>query len=391
MPMSEAGLSGLHSSDYHTFDRVRCTGEKCPSASSSGSVTGVQGGIGSVRGPLCLMLSVLIFAAQPATFQTVNRSRPRVFDPCTTLCGANIVGAATLIPLNYKAWTAANLRALQRQHWFALLASALLYSLLGPMCYYMALSTSISVPTAAILTQFESLQFLVLSRLFLRERIDLWSLCNAALTFLGILVGTVLAPLWLGLPVLGDDQGFQGGGAGGGDILIILSGLCYSCSMLITKRYLSGIPTGILVVFRVLVGGTLYMTFQILLGENDKQLLPFQDSSFWLTQAWYGTTFVTIGTMAFLAGLQHSSPTALSVQGLAQFVLTLAWSALIQGSVPTTPEWMGSAVIAAGVLSSIARSVGVQRQRGGNTTDMLPAQNENPQLRHTATLDRGRL
>ena len=107
------------------------------------------------------------------------------------------------------------------------------YSAAGPLLALKGLEM-VDVPTAAVLQRIESLEFLLMARLFMGEEVTRWTLANAGLTAAGVLLA-LLSP-----PLFGARLEF-----GQGSVLILLAGLCYSSSLVISKRFLSPVPVGI--------------------------------------------------------------------------------------------------------------------------------------------------
>jgi drug/metabolite transporter (DMT)-like permease len=318
-------------------------------------------------GTACLVTAILVFSSNSAVFAEMQAAHP-FFDACNTLCGASVVGIVTLVPYFRHDLTSANAQKLERKHWLALWASTLLYSVFGPLLFYMALSR-ISVPAVAILSRLESLEFLVLSRVFLKEEIDRWSFNNACLTFTGIVVALISPPLFGGTAEFGT-----------GHLFVILSGFCYTLSLFISKRFFVEIPIGIVVVFRVGVGAVVYMVVQVVRNAVTDGLGAYTLAAFWENVVWFALVYVTLGQIVWLNALVAASATTISVGTTSLFVLTLAWSTIIQSRIPTGPELLGSAFIATSVASSILRVVktkGTKQQRAAAAPRLQRRQGSN--------------
>lgn len=204
---------------------------------------------------------------------------------------------------------------------------------------------SITIASAAILTRLESLEFLVLAVLFMSEKVDLWSLSNSALTLIGILVALLSPPLF-GQP-LEFSNGF---------VLMVLSGFFYVASLFVTKKWLSGIPTGILAVLRVGLGTLIYHLTVLLRGSN-VGLVDLYTKAYWSQVWWYALLYVSLAQTVWLTALANADSTTISVGTTTLFVLTLLWAMVLLDSFPTGPQWLGSFFIGASVVSSIARSI----------------------------------
>jgi drug/metabolite transporter (DMT)-like permease len=123
-----------------------------------------------------------------------------------------------------------------------MLLGSVLYSVIGPFLYLTGLAST-DVPTAAIIQRMESLNFLFLAYFALGAPITPWTFFSAALTFCGIVLAVIS-------PVFFDDTIKISTGS----LFILLSGYAFSCSLIISKKYLTDIPVAVLAVFRVSLG-----------------------------------------------------------------------------------------------------------------------------------------
>merc|ERR1711972_1039908 len=240
--------------------------------------------------------------------------------------------------------TCANMKAITKTQWFALIFGTICYSAVGPLLYLMALQ-SITIASAAILQRLESLEFLVLAILFMGEKVDCWSLTNTALTLVGILVALLSPPLFG--QQLEFSQGF---------VLMVLSGFVFVASLFVTKKWLAGIPTGILAVLRLGLGTLIYHATALLRGSN-LGLVDLYTKAYWSQVWWYALLYVSLAQTVWLTALAHADSTTISVGTTTLFVLTLLWAMALLDSFPTGPQWLGSLFIGASVVSSIVRSL----------------------------------
>ena len=302
----------------------------------------------ATAGTTCLVASILIFSSNSAVF-TLLQAKYAMINPCNTLCGSSLIGVAVLTPYFWKDLSIENIRRFQRQQWLALGASTLLYSVFGPLLFYYAL-TMISVPAVAILLRLESLEFLLVSWWFLAEKVDQWSFVNAGLTLAGIVIA-LLSP-----PLFGQPLEF-----GLGHLFVILSGICYTASLFITKHFFHETPIGLVTVFRVSIGAIVFMLIQAFAMKSDLGVFGYGTGLFWANILWYGAVYVALGEILFLVALIKADPTVVSVGTTSLFVLTILWSMAIQQELPTGPQALGSAFITASVISSIAREIVLAR------------------------------
>eukprot|EP00449_Zooxanthella_nutricula_P000758 CAMPEP_0198501180 /NCGR_PEP_ID=MMETSP1462-20131121/8566_1 /TAXON_ID=1333877 /ORGANISM="Brandtodinium nutriculum, Strain RCC3387" /LENGTH=342 /DNA_ID=CAMNT_0044230209 /DNA_START=117 /DNA_END=1145 /DNA_ORIENTATION=+ len=297
-----------------------------------------------IQGVVALVVVILVFSSNGVAYKKLFVGDPELFTPCSVLCGSNLFGMVTCLPLYYKDLSCANMKAITSLQWFFLIFETICYSGLGPLLYLIALQ-HITIASAAILGRLESLEFLVLAILLLGEKVDCWSLANSALTLIGILVA-LLSP-----PLFGQQLEFSSG-----FVLMVCSGLFYVASLVVTKKWLVCIPIGILAMVRLSLGTLIYHVM-VLLQRGDVGVTEIYTQAYWSQVWWYAVLYVSLAQTLWLTALAHAGSTAISVGTTSLFVLTLLWAMAVLDSFPTGPQWLGSAFIVASVLSSIARSI----------------------------------
>ena len=186
-------------------------------------------------------MSVLIASSKDAVFKRIF-TKSGHFNACNVLCGSNLIGLLTLPLIFKKDLTFAKLKQVKKRHWGIMFLATSLYSVLGPMFYLIGLQTS-SVIDAAILSRLESLEFLILSTCFIpNSTLDLWAMINLLIILSGVVASIVTKPFFD--PVTGYIDVDKGA------LYIIAGGGCFVGSLLLTKRFLSDVPVGILGMFR---------------------------------------------------------------------------------------------------------------------------------------------
>jgi uncharacterized membrane protein len=141
-----------------------------------------------------LIATLFIFAAQGSVFVKLNTYNSTIFSACNILCAASFYTLVFLIfylifykkSISYK-----DVQEVSAFNWCIAVFGSFLYSVIGPLFSLMALQ-SISIPQAAIIQRLESVNFLLLSYLFLGADISCWTLLSVCLT----LIGVVVSVLW---------------------------------------------------------------------------------------------------------------------------------------------------------------------------------------------------
>jgi drug/metabolite transporter (DMT)-like permease len=202
-------------------------------------------------GLVSLVVAILIFSSNSATYQQIREAQPQVFTACNVLCGQSLIGLAILMPFFWHHITPSEIKKRTCTEWLALCAGTTLYSVLGPFFNLTALS-QLPVATVAILQQLEPVMLVLFAKVFFKEQVDRWSGMNTLLNVLGVVAAVTTAPLF-GQPI----------SFGMGSVYSVLSSICFVCSLLISNNYLKEVPMGLLVMFRALLGSFGYMMLNV--------------------------------------------------------------------------------------------------------------------------------
>jgi drug/metabolite transporter (DMT)-like permease len=229
---------------------------------------------------------------------------------------------------------------IKKRKWAIMFLATSLYSVLGPMIYLTGLQMS-NIVDAAILSRLESLEFLLFATCIIpNSPIDLWAAINAFIILAGVGASSYT----------GVDEG---------DGYIILGGACFVGSLLLTKRFLSDVPVGILGMFRVSMGTIVYHTQSAI--RNDENNEGYLNVVLWKNLWWFALVYVTIFQAVWLFALQNAKSVHISVGTTGIFLLALMWAyVMIPGTALTDPQKVSCGVITLGVLSGIVRGA-----RGG--------------------------
>ena len=310
-------------------------------------------------GTTALALSVLIFSSSSSVYVLLNSTDEETFSPCNVLCTSNTYGVIFMVlylVVYKKTLTTNHVRRLTRIDLGALLVGSILYQVVGPYFFYLALD-SLSVPAASILQRLESLYFLFLSYMFLRADISAWALVSASLSLFGVL----LATFWNS--IVGEQASYPRG-----IMYIIISGFAYSGSLLTTKKYLSQCNTGLVAIARSVVGTILFHLVSISMGQSDS----LYKAKAWILTLPFGFIYVFMGQVAWTTALQRAKPVYLSVGTSALFPMTLTWSAIVINTFPNTSQWVAAVFIVLGIASSVSEAMykDAKKENDGNSSSL---------------------
>ncbi len=229
----------------------------------------------SMRGVAILLAAMVINASNSAAFKFVQGQAPDIVTSCNVLCSTNMIGLVTLPILFRRDLTLAKVRAIRVGQWLALLVGTLLFQVIGPFFFLKGLGTT-SVSQAAILARLDQVEFYVFSLACLGEQCNGWDGAANLLTLVAVVIAIVISPAF-GQPLSLDAS----------SIYIIVSTFGYSGSLLVSKRYLTSVPVGIVGVFRLLVGTLSFHAYTITMGGGDG-FINLYDARLWVHMWWYG-------------------------------------------------------------------------------------------------------
>jgi len=124
--------------------------------------------------------------------------------------------------------------------------------------------------------------------------------------------------------------------------------------------YLSKLPMGVLVLYRLGVGTVLYHLYigcSDGFSLSDFNLGMLWHGELWYCMWWYGLVYATILQVLWLRALVHAHPTIIGAGTTAQFILTLLWSMLLQKEFPSRPQLLGAVVLTASMMLGIGKEV----------------------------------
>jgi len=317
---------------------------------------------GNLPGEFYLVTCILIISSEASVFVILNRIDAMVYMPCNILCASSTYGLLLMI-LYFVAYkkcvTIQSVNAVSSFTWKMLAIGSILFSVIGPYFYLLGLqSTATTVPGASIIKRMESLNFTVLSWLFLQMKITPWIVGSSTFTFLGI----VLALVWESL--YGNSSFFSNGYC-----YILLSGFAFSASLIITKKYLSSLNVGVIAIGRTLVGTILFHMLSWATGSNDH----LYNVVFWLYMLPYGLVYIYSAQVLWLTTLSVVSPSTIGIGTTSLFPMSLVWSAVLLQQYPTSSEWIGSVFIIVGIIFSLVEVITttIATERGYRQVNMI--------------------
>ena len=306
-----------------------------------------------IPGQIFLWIAVSIFAASGAVARrltelgaqhSVGGHNPISF--CNVLFVGNLCALLVMIPLHRKDLTPAVFKRLTRQDWLAMLAVAVLAGALAPALFLLALTLTM-VNNVTLVSRIEPLLTLLLSVWLLRERVTGLEVFGAIVSFLGVLVTVALQG------VAGGGMGFLvTGDTGRAELMTAIAAIALAVANVISRSRLTNLPTGTFGVVRTALGTVIF--FCIALSLYGPQHFAEAFSPFlWQWMLLYGTLIVVVGQSSWLIGLKRTSASEASLVEAFNPIGAVVAAYLILAEAPTMAQWVGGAVIVAGLALSL--------------------------------------
>jgi drug/metabolite transporter (DMT)-like permease len=231
---------------------------------------------------------------------------------------------------------------------FFMAMSEVFYYGIGPIVHYKALE-SCTVPAVTIITQLEPV-WVTLFAIVTGEKIGKWGACNVSLNFVGVLLASLIVPIFathLGIHLQP------------GLLYELCSTFCFVTSLLIVKHALQDVKIGTLAGFRMMFGVAWYTLFTFVKGgQNSLRIVAgFGDAGllFWSKMWWYGLVYSGAATALFLVAVKHCSQTMIATGMCMQFVMTFIFAIAVNGQWPSVPQCAGAGMILTSAVSGVIR------------------------------------
>ncbi|MFB2771589.1 DMT family transporter [Pelatocladus sp. BLCC-F211] len=314
-------------------------------------------------GQLYLWFAVIIFGAANSVTRKLTEIGAQHFvdgrNPislCNVLFVGNLCALIVLILLYGKQFKSWKLQQFSRNTWLNLTLLAIIGGAVAPGLIFQALALT-NVNNVVLIGRLEPPLTLALSVWLLRDRVNLWEIVGALISFIGVGLTIFLPSTLQGMTEMKNYFSL-----GTGEILAAIAAITLAASTIIGKAKLSQIPLGFYSIFRTLLGTIVFFfTALLLYGQNHfmDALSPF----LWKWMLIYGPVIVVLGQSFWIAGLRVSSVSQVSLVGSFAPVAGVIAAYLILWEVPTLAQYIGGTVILIGVIVS---QVGIQRQKSSD-------------------------
>jgi drug/metabolite transporter (DMT)-like permease len=308
--------------------------------------------LAKIPGQIYLWLAILIFGASGSITRKLTEIGASQFmhghNPislCNVLFVGNLCALGMMLIVYHSQLTAANFGKISKSEWASLLIVALLAGALAPAAIFRALALS-PVNNIILLGRLEVPLILILSGIFLKERLHRNQKIGAAIVLIGIFVA-----------VMGNQPTvtLTSFTVGQGEILTVIAAVFLSISNLISKTKLLKIPLGIDSVIRTGLGSIVFFILAVKLygaGHFMELFSPF----LWQWMLAYGAIIVVIGQSFWIKGLKESPIATSAIISCFHPIAGMFFAYWILAESPTAAQIVGSIILLIGLFLSQVKS-----------------------------------
>ena len=315
--------------------------------------------IAGFPGKIYLWIAVLIFgAANAITRQLTELGNQNLVDgrnpisSCNVLFAGNICALLLLIAIYRRQLTISNFKQISGQNWLTMGVVAILSGAVAPGLIFEALSRTM-VTNVVLIGRIETPLALVLSILFLRAKVDIWTITGAIVSLLGVFITVVLQGLWENMM---NSNNFISVGVG--EIMTAVAALALAIATIGSQAKLQQIPLGIFSVFRTAIA-TLFFFAAAIYFFGAEHFMDVFSPFLWQWMLIYAAVIVVLGQLAWFTGLKNSTPSDVSLVSSFTPVAGILAAYLILGEAPSLAQYVGGSIVLIGIFLN---QVGIQRQ-----------------------------
>ncbi|MGB3237990.1 MAG: DMT family transporter [Geitlerinemataceae cyanobacterium] len=310
-----------------------------------------------IPGRAYLLVAILIFAASNSVIRkltelgaenAIDGRNPIAF--CNVLFVGNLCASIVLFLIYRQQCTVQNLRSIPGKTWWGLMGISLLSGALGPALLFMALDLT-TVNNVILIGRIETPLILALSVLFLGDRVNLWVIAGAIVSFVGVGLTVLLQEPTAEVMKMG------GLTIGKGEFLAAGGAIALSISTIISKVTLKQISLGLFSTIRTIVG-TIVFFIVVLILYTPTHFIDVFSPFLWQWMIAYGAVIVVGGQLCWFNGLKAAGAADVSLASSFSPIAGIVAAYLILSEAPTMAQYIGGSVI---VLGIVLNQIGVFR------------------------------
>lgn len=322
-------------------------------------ISQVSNFISGTPGKIYLWVAVLIFgAANAITRQLTELGAQNLVDgrnpisSCNVLFAGNISALLLLIAVYRRQLNINNFKQISTQNWLSMSLVAILSGAVAPGLIFEALSRTM-VTNVVLIGRIETPLALVLSILFLKARVDIWTITGAIVSLLGVLTTVILQGMWENMMSPGNLIS-----VGVGEIMTAVAALGLAIATIVSQAKLQQIPLGIFSVFRTTIA-TIFFFVTAIYFFGAEHFMDVFSPFLWQWMLIYAAVIVVLGQLAWFNGLKNSTPSDVSLVSSFTPVAGILAAYFILGEAPSLAQYIGGSIILFGIFLN---QVGIQRQ-----------------------------
>lgn len=313
-----------------------------------------------IPGRVYLLTAIIIFAAgSPVTRKLIEIGANNLVDGrnpisfCNVLFVGNLCALIVLLLIYGKDLSRSALKKLSLSDWFGVVGVAILAGALAPGLIFSALDITM-VNNVVLISRIEPPIVLALSVFLLKERVNVWIVAGAVISFIGVVLTIVLQEPEnvqnMMMEVVESQIGLGEFMAAGGAIALAIA-------TIISKVKLKAIPLSIFNIFRTAIGTIVF--FVVVIGLFGPSHFTDVFSPFlWQWMLFYSLVIVVGGQLSWFQGLKTTGAADVSLASSFSPIAGILSAYLLLGEAPTMAQYIGGTVIMIGI---VLNQVGVKK------------------------------
>ncbi|MEO3415028.1 DMT family transporter [Roseovarius sp. CAU 1744] len=247
----------------------------------------------------------------------------------------SLISLLPMVAFFWQDWTLENLRELSLSDWAVLVLATTLSSAITPGLFFVALENT-TVTNVAIVGRIDPPIFMLAAAVFLKEKLDIWSLIGALVILLGAIV--ILA--------LKDNRGSLD--LGPGEIAAFFATLSFTASTIITRAALQHVPLGVFSIFRTVLGTLIFFLYNLLFSGHHEFHAMFQPVL--LVWIWvYAIIIIIAGQFAWIFGLKRARANDVALATSFSPLAAISIAIILLGEDPGAGFLPGAAIMFLGI------------------------------------------
>ncbi|MBO9997729.1 MAG: EamA family transporter [Cyanobacteria bacterium SID2] len=332
------------------------------------NLSDVARSLGRLPGRAYLLLGSIVFAAANSIARLltelgeanpIDGRNPISF--CNVLFVGNLCALLILVLIYGRQWNLRSISQLSRKIWINLSIVAVLSGALAPALIFMALEKT-SVNNVILVGRIEPPLALALSVLFFKERLNVWVVLGAIVSFIGVVLTVTLQPTTGDMLSMGNMLSI-----GRGELMVAVSAIALAISTVMTQANLDRVPLGLFTIVRTAIGTVIFFSIVTMLFGWYHFVDVFAPIV-WQWMLIYGGIIIVGGQLCWFQGLKTTTASEVSLVSSFIPVAGILAAYLILGEIPTVPQYIGGGVILLGIALN---QLGIQRQHQLQTLDRV--------------------